>query len=133
MSACSVTSVVSDSVDCSPPSSSVHGILQARILEWLPCPPPGDLPDPGIEPASPALQADSLPLSHQGSLQNPVDISKKKKRNQVKASSKVPCKQNQPIQGSIASAQGALGRGAMAQVWKGHLLCRCPTVNSIQT
>ena len=36
----------------------------------LPCPPPGDLPDPGIEPASsvsPVLQADPLPLSHQGS------------------------------------------------------------------
>ena len=34
----------------------------------LPCPPPGDLPDPGIEPAPPALQANSLPLSHRGSL-----------------------------------------------------------------
>ena len=37
-------------------------ILQARILEWLPCPPPGDLPDLGIEPPSlmsPALQAGS--------------------------------------------------------------------------
>ena len=32
-----------------PPGSSVHGILQARILEW-PCPPPGDLPDPGLNP-----------------------------------------------------------------------------------
>ena len=104
-------SVVSDSlqpVDCSPPGSSVHGILQARILEWvaisfsnawkwkgkvkslshvrlfatpwtvachappsmgfsrqeywsgLPLPSPGDLPDPGIEPRSPALQADAL-------------------------------------------------------------------------
>ena len=41
-------------VDYSPPGSSVHGILQARILE-LPHPPPGDLPDPGIEPMSPAL------------------------------------------------------------------------------
>ena len=30
------------------------------------CPRPGDLPDPGMEPRSPALQADSLPLSHQG-------------------------------------------------------------------
>ena len=29
--------------------------------------PPGDLPDPGIEPTSPALQADSLPLNHQES------------------------------------------------------------------
>ena len=37
------------------------GILQARILVWLPCTPPEDLPIPGIEPRSPALQADSLP------------------------------------------------------------------------
>ena len=38
--------------------SSVHGILQASLLEWLPFPSPGDLPDPGIEPmslSSPAL------------------------------------------------------------------------------
>ena len=41
-----------DPMDSSLPSSSVHGTLQVRILEWLPCPPPGDLPDPGIEPAS---------------------------------------------------------------------------------
>ena len=34
--------------DCSLPDSSVHGILQARILEWVSIPPPGDLPDPGI-------------------------------------------------------------------------------------
>ena len=33
----------------------------------LPCPPPGDLPNPGMEPASPALQADSVLLRHQGS------------------------------------------------------------------
>jgi len=31
------------------PGSSVHGILQARILEWVACPPPGDLPDLGIK------------------------------------------------------------------------------------
>ena len=35
----------------------------------FPCPAPGDLPNPGIEPPSPALQADSLLLSHQGSPQ----------------------------------------------------------------
>ena len=40
---------------CSPPGSSVHGISQARILEWVAFPPPGDLPDPGIKPMSPAL------------------------------------------------------------------------------
>ena len=38
------------------------GFFQAKILEWVAMPPPGDLPDPGIKPASPALQADSLPL-----------------------------------------------------------------------
>jgi len=37
------------------------GILQARILEWVAMPSSRDLPDPGIEPRSPALQADSLP------------------------------------------------------------------------
>ena len=42
-----------DPMDCSLPGCSVHGILQARILEWLPFPPPGDLSDPGIEPAFP--------------------------------------------------------------------------------
>ena len=39
-------------MDCSPLGSSVHGILLARIQEWVVCPPPGDLPDPGIKPAS---------------------------------------------------------------------------------
>ena len=41
-----------DLMDCSPPHSSVHGILQARILEWAAMPLPGDLPDPDIEPTS---------------------------------------------------------------------------------
>ena len=45
-------------MDCSPPGSSVHGILQARILSELPFPSPEDLPDPGIELRFPALQAD---------------------------------------------------------------------------
>ena len=39
-------------MDHRPPGSSVHGILQARILEWVAIPPPGDLPDPGIKPES---------------------------------------------------------------------------------
>ena len=55
-------SVVSDSdpMDCSPPGSSIHGILQARILEQGAISFSRSLPDPGIEPRSPALQADSL-------------------------------------------------------------------------
>ena len=53
-------------MDCSPPGSSVHGILQARILEWVAMPSPRDLPDPGIEHVSPALQADTLPSEPPG-------------------------------------------------------------------
>ena len=49
-----------DPMDCSPPGSSVPGILQARILDQVAIPFPGDLPNPGIEPASSELQADSL-------------------------------------------------------------------------
>ena len=43
-------------MDCSLPGSSVHGISQARILQWVAFPSPGDLSDPGIEPVSPALE-----------------------------------------------------------------------------
>ena len=39
-------------MDHSPLGYSVHGILQARTPEWLPWPPPGDTPDPGIKPVS---------------------------------------------------------------------------------
>ena len=39
-----------DPMDCSPPGSCVHGVLQARYWSGLPCHPPGDLPDPGMEP-----------------------------------------------------------------------------------
>ena len=52
-----------DPMDCSSPGSSVHGILWARILEWVAT---GDLPNPGIEPGSPALQADSIPSEPPG-------------------------------------------------------------------
>ena len=53
-------------MDNSPPGFSVHGILQARILEWVAIPFPKDVPDLGIEPWSPALQADSLPSEPPG-------------------------------------------------------------------
>ena len=81
---------------CNPRDYTVHGILQARILEWVafpfpgdlptqglnpgpqkekpqywsgqPIPSPGDLPKPGTEPGSTALQADSLPTELLGKL-----------------------------------------------------------------
>ena len=51
---------------CNPPGSSVRGILQARILGWVAVPSPGDLPNPGIELESPAMQVDSLPAELPG-------------------------------------------------------------------
>ena len=42
------------------------GLSRQGYCSGLPCPVPQDLPDPGIESVSPALQADSLPLSHWG-------------------------------------------------------------------
>ena len=48
------------------PGFSVHGIFQARILEWVAISFSGDLPDPGIEPRSPILQADSLLFKPRG-------------------------------------------------------------------
>ena len=55
-------------MDCSRPDSSVHEILQVRILGGLPFPSLGDLPNPGIKPRSPALQAVSLPTELPGKL-----------------------------------------------------------------
>ena len=51
------------------PHSSVHGISQQGYWSGLPFPPPGNLPDPGIKPkspASPALQMDSLTIEPPG-------------------------------------------------------------------
>ena len=55
---------------CNHMDYTVHGILQARILEWVAFPSPGDLPNPGIEPRFPTLQADSLPAEPQGKPKN---------------------------------------------------------------
>ena len=54
------------SMDCSPPCSSVHGILQVRILEWVAIPFSGDLPDPRIKLMSLALHTDSVPSEPPG-------------------------------------------------------------------
>ena len=66
-----------DPMDCSLPSSFVHGILQAKILEWIAVPSPGDLPNLGIEPASlisPALAGSSLSLALPGKPYRQIQI-----------------------------------------------------------
>ena len=65
--ACPVTQscpALCDPIECSPPGSSVHGILRQEYCSELPFPSLGDLRNPGMEPDSSALQADSLRLSH---------------------------------------------------------------------
>ena len=56
-----------DPMDCSLPGTSVHGISQARILEWVAISFSRRSSWPGIKPTSPALQVYSLSLSHLGS------------------------------------------------------------------
>ena len=55
-----------DTMDWSPPGSSVHGILQARILEWVAMLCSRGSSQPGIDPRFPALQEDSLPSEPPG-------------------------------------------------------------------
>ena len=55
---------------CDPMDFTVHGILWARILEWVAFPFSKDLPNPGIEPRSPTFLADSLPAEAQGKPKN---------------------------------------------------------------
>ena len=55
-----------DPIDCTHQAPLSIGILQARILEWVARPFLSGLPNPGIEPRSPALQADSLPAEPPG-------------------------------------------------------------------
>ena len=47
-------------MDYSPPGPSIHGVFQAIVLEWVAISFSGDLPNPGMEPRSPTLQADAL-------------------------------------------------------------------------
>ena len=53
-------------MNCSPPASFVHGFSRQEYWSGLPFPSPGDFPNPGIEPWSPELQADSLPSKPPG-------------------------------------------------------------------
>jgi len=59
-----------DSMDCSLPGSSVHGILQARILEWVAISFSRESSPPGMEPAPPALAGGFLTTSTNWEAQN---------------------------------------------------------------
>ena len=67
------------------------GFSRQEYWSGVPFPSPGDLPNPGIKPESPTLQADSLPLSHQGSLFNLVELASNIKDYASKCWSIWPC------------------------------------------
>ena len=90
-------------MDCSLPGSSVHGIFQARVLEWVAFPFSKGSSNPGTEPRSPALQVDSLPAEPQGktlltSQANIQDRSEKTPENPLDSKEIKPVyyKENQP-------------------------------------
>ena len=60
---------ICDPVDCSQPGSSIHGNSPGKKT-GVPCPPPVDLPNPGIKPKSSSLQVDSLPSEPPGKPKN---------------------------------------------------------------
>ena len=69
----------------SPPGSSVHGILRARILEWVAIPFSRGASRPGIESGYPALWVDSLPSEPQGKPHMIVGPAKKPQQAQLES------------------------------------------------
>ena len=67
---CLVAQTLCDPMDYNSPSSSVHGDSPGKNTGEFPCPPPRDLPNPGIKPRSPTLQVDSLPSELPGKSMN---------------------------------------------------------------
>ena len=63
-------------MDCNLPGSSAMGFSRQEYRSALPCPSPGDLPNPGTEPGAPELQADSLPSELPGKLYRGMKSSK---------------------------------------------------------
>ena len=66
-------------MNCSPPGSSALEFFRQEYCSGLPFPSSGDLPNPGIDPGSPALQADSLQSEPPGKPNLKIDIIKKNK------------------------------------------------------
>ena len=91
----SVKSVSLQLMDCSPSTASVHEIFQQEYLSGLSFSSPGHFPDQfqGLDPRSPALQADSLPLSHQGSRSEGVQFATGKEQRTIPYSSRKKMKQ----------------------------------------
>ena len=67
-------SCLCDPMACSLPGFSTMGFSQQEYWSGLPFPSPGDLPDPGIEPGSPALEADAVTSEPPGKPEIPAEL-----------------------------------------------------------
>ena len=118
-------------MDCSPTGSFVHGDSPGKNWSGLPCPPPGDLPNPGTEPRSPALQVYSLPPKPQGKPKNtgvgslsllqqifPTEESKQGLPTQESNGSPALQVESSPLshQGSPVEGAGFINRGTLGSV-----------------
>ena len=90
----------------------------------LPFPSPGDLPDPGIEPTSPACQADSSSLSHLGRSKSPVTRERGEKRETPGPLRTLPR--------GVGSVDGRVGREARSLEKDTRAVCRAPISSRMQ-
>ena len=95
-----------DSMDYSPPGSSLHGFSRQEYWSVLPHPPPGDLPNPGIQPRCPTLQVISLPSEppYISVLKNYGLLKRDYSQNNLKIENRLEREHSMMIQSSVVKA-----------------------------
>ena len=132
-------SVMSDSLlDSCPPGSSIRGVFQASILEWIAFPSRGDLPSPGLEPGFPTLQADALPSEPAGKPK--YDFTEPQRGPPFQPAPPLPNSRSQPLEetpatlsplqnASATSNHTEFCRAVSSGALKIRADCSCPGVN----
>ena len=130
---------MSDSLlDSRPSGSSIRGVFQASILEWIAFPSRGDLPSPGLEPGVPTLQADALPSEPLGKPK--YDFTEPQRGPPFQPAPPLPNSRSQPREetpatlsplqnASAASNHAELCRAVSSGALKIRADCSCPGVN----
>ena len=111
-----------DPMDCNPLGSSVHGISQQEYWSGLPFPSAGDLPNPGIKPGSPALQAESFPSEPQGQPRHLKTKPQRRVNKQTGGNQKASEAMKQKSVGNAEQRQSALPLVAVKEKGVGTLV-----------